>query len=111
MNNGARAAPCGTTAHRRTPRQLIRADLCPPPPQQPIARAVQVAAAVFAAAVVLAAPSFAGDDKVKNAVCAANPTAKMCLKVRMSVSSLRPCRAWPAPSRVLQRGSITSPLM
>lgn len=40
----------------------------------------QAVAAVMTTAVLLAAPVFAADD-VKNAVCASNPTAKICLKV------------------------------
>jgi hypothetical protein len=47
-------------------------------------KVAQTIAAVFTAAVVLAAPAFAKDDavteKVRNAVCASNPTAKMCLR-------------------------------
>ena len=37
-------------------------------------------AAVAAAVLVSAAPVFAADDAVKNAVCARTPTAKMCLR-------------------------------
>lgn len=40
----------------------------------------QAVAAVMTTAVLLAAPVFA-EDTVKNAVCASNPTAKICLKV------------------------------
>lgn len=47
-------------------------------------KVAQTIAAVLTAAVVLAAPAFAKDDavteKVRNAVCASNPTAKMCLR-------------------------------
>jgi hypothetical protein len=46
-------------------------------------KVAQVVAAVFTAAVMLAAPAFAKEevtDKVRNAVCSANPTAKMCLR-------------------------------
>lgn len=53
-------------------------------------KVAQAVAAVFTAAVVLAAPAFAKDDvvteKVRNAVCAANPTAKMCLRDSFSRS-------------------------
>lgn len=37
-------------------------------------------AAVAAAVLVSAAPVFAADDAVKNAVCARTPTAKLCLR-------------------------------
>jgi hypothetical protein len=62
-------------------------------------------AAVFTAAVLLVAPAMAADSaaNVKNAVCAANPTAKLCLRVRSpahsSPSEGRPaaCLLWTQP--------------
>lgn len=49
--------------------------------EKPKANLAQKAAAVFVAVTLLAAPAFADvDPKVKTAVCAANPTAKLCLK-------------------------------
>lgn len=40
----------------------------------------QAAAAVVTSIVMLAAPVMASDDSVRPAVCASNPTAKICLK-------------------------------
>ena len=54
-----------------------------PHPQAVPAPAKNVAAkiaAVAAAVLISAAPVFAGEDPVKNAVCARTPTAKMCLR-------------------------------
>jgi len=53
------------------------------PPQVPAKANNNIAAkiaAVAAAVLVSAAPVFAADDAVKNAVCARTPTAKMCLR-------------------------------
>lgn len=42
--------------------------------------AAKIAAVAAAAVLVSAAPVFAADDAVKNAVCARTPTAKLCLR-------------------------------
>ena len=68
-------APQAWSSHTPSPAHTLAA-----PQQKP--NVVAAVAAVFATAVVLAAPAFAAADasSVKNAVCAANPTAKVCLK-------------------------------
>ena len=59
------------TIHRQSTNQKVAA------PSKNVAAKI---AAVAAAVLVSAAPVFAADDAVKNAVCARTPTAKMCLR-------------------------------
>eukprot|EP00775_Hariotina_reticulata_P006031 gene6031-6269_t len=49
------------------------------PAAKPQVNVAKAAAAAFTAVALLATPAFAAGD-VKTAVCAANPTAKICLK-------------------------------
>jgi len=59
--------------------QMQKAKVQAPKPQK--VNFAQAAAAAFTAVALLATPAFAdGGDNVKAAVCAANPTAKLCLK-------------------------------
>ena len=67
-----------SSAHRSVTEMITRnIDQVAAPSKNAVAAKI---AAVAAAVLVSAAPVFAADDAVKNAVCARTPTAKLCLR-------------------------------
>ena len=68
-----------SSAHRSVTEMITRnIDQVAAPSKNAVA--AKIAAVAAAAVLVSAAPVFAADDAVKNAVCARTPTAKLCLR-------------------------------